>query len=175
MPNFVIEPTVVRVGEGRYNVFMTCAFDQVTEGLNLGGMFFPASVLTFDPLALKVPAGLPPFQSLRYNAKFEPLLNSGSTALVDEGPLFIANTTGQVATIGYANAANLAGDLTSEGRPWASGVIPFFSPPTSPITIAMVPCAESPVVAGGQAQLCFMTYEQMAYTSSIAGSALSGQ
>jgi hypothetical protein len=175
MPKFVIPPTVVRVGEGRYNVFMTCEFDQVTEGGSIAGLFFPASVLVFDALSLQVPAGLPPFQSLRYNVKFEPLLNSGSTALTDEGPFFVANTTGQLAAIGYASPANLAGDLTSEGRPWAAGVIPFFSPSNSPITLAMVPCAESPDIANGSAQLCFMTYPQEAYTSSIAGSALSGQ
>lgn len=169
---FVIEPTVVRVGDGRYNVFMTCDFAPgSTGGVNLGGMSFTASVLTFDPQALKVPAGLPPFQSLRYNAQFTPVLNGASTRLTDTGPIFIVNTTGQMATIGYASPANLAGDLESEGRPWASGVIPFFSPPSSPITIALVPSAESPDIAYGKAQLCFMTYEQMAYTSSIEGAA----
>lgn len=174
MPSFVVEPTVVRVGDGRYNVYMTCAFDQVNNTNPIGGLFIAASNLVFDPQALKVPAGLPPFQSLRYNVQFTPILNGASTRLTDAGPLFIVNTTGQMATIGYASPANLAGDIDSEGRPWASGVIPFFSPPNSPITISMVPSGESPDIAFGKAQLCFMTYEQMAYTSSIEGSALSG-
>lgn len=174
MPRFLIEPTVVRVGDGRYNVYMTATFDEVNATTPIQGMFIAASNLLFDPQSLKVPAGLPPFQSLRYNVQFTPILNGASTRLTDSGPLFITNTTGQMATIGYASPANLAGDIESEGRPWASGLIPFFSAPNSPITFSMVPSAESPDIAYGRAQLCFMTYEQMAYTSSIEGSALSG-
>jgi hypothetical protein len=177
MPNFSVGPSAVSVGShadgsAKFNIYMTCDFDDPTKPL----IFTPSSLPSLA-------ANLPPIKSLRYFAAF-PTISSGTGGeLLDiGGPLIIKNSVGVIVAAGAAvpamwplnNAGTLETPYVNEGTQYASGLVPFFSPINSPITISIIPPFDydtaQPVASyATQAQLCFMTYEQHAYTTAIVG------
>lgn len=190
MPNFVTGPTAIAVGDhlagagARYNIAMQISFDQLAN-VSIGGSQFYASAISFEPSSLNIAANLPPIRAVRYSVILPTIANGTESFRSGGGPLLIGNGAGDLISCGSVVPpmwvpVDVGGILahpaywSGVGEPWASGLVPFFSPINSTITIGVLPpfnfdTASSVVSYPATAILTFMTYEQPAYTTAFLG------